>query len=637
MFLQSIRLCRGYFESSSQYKYINLTKSHNSYNIIVNVLLLASIRLIYGFYFRYGPSGPPKPISCDHGKKPGAYRCKEITLSDQTKFHGKFYINSGKISELKTKQDWFILKYTDCNVPKQSRPTDNSRGKKLMTVKYFIYKHSTKERVPVCQKAFIDTIRISQSRVRGVVHRFFISGSMPKENRGGDRKTNLFHPKKTSVLQFIKKFKAVETHYCRSKTSTRVYLDSVLNIKRIWKMYNNELTDDDLKVKESYFRYVFRHNFNIGFGKPSTDECSTCISLRERIKHSTDPASKQTFMTELRVHKLKAKAFYKFLQESREDLLTISFDCQKNQVLPRVQDQSAYYSRQIYKYNLAIVVGHSKIKMTKDNVYMYHWEENQYNKTPNEIISALYNCLCKLDIPDNVKVIRLASDGCGGQNKNYFMIGMLGKWLLDNSPKNIKHIEYFFPMVGHSFLPSDRVFGMIEREIKKCNTIISPDEYTDIFSRFGTVVPLAGNNFGWKEAVSKVLRPPAQWHFKFNQTKRFYLKRSQKGHDVKIKGEQHYRSDYGKYQRICKPGLKYKDMNVPNQIPPGVPINKLKLKDVTKLLAKHFGDDWRSLDLLSYYKDVEIKNNDTAVNDEAIPLDIIPLCDNIVEETVLVV
>lgn len=511
------------------------------------------------------------------------------------------------------KQDNFILKYTNCNVPKCSRVVDNSKGVKSMSVKYFIYKSSTKQRIPVCQKAFLDTLRLSRNRVIGVVYRFFKSGEMPKETRGGDRKLNLYQAKKKSVVEFIKKFKVIEGHYCRSKTSCRVYLNSDLNIKKMWKLYDREITDEALKVKESYFRYIFRYNFNIGFGTPRTDECSICNSLNERIKHSTNAADKLNCMTELRVHKLKAKAFYLCLKESRDDLMTVSFDCQKNQVLPRVQDQSAYYSRQIYKYNLTIVVGHSKSKLTKDNVFVYHWEENQCNKSPNEICSAVYDRLCNLHIPQNVKVLRLASDGCGGQNKNYFMMGMLGKWLLDKCPKNVKYIEYLFPMVGHSFLPSDRVFGLIEKEIKKHNTIITPEEYTEIFSMFGTVVPLADKNYDWKSALVNVVRPPGQWHFQFNPTKRFYLKRCKKGHDVKIKGEVHYRSDFGKYKRFCKAGLQFTNINTPKQIPPGIPLTNLKVRDVTKLLAKHFGEDWRSLEVLSFYKDIE--ENNTPEND----------------------
>ncbi|KAJ8871345.1 hypothetical protein PR048_027662 [Dryococelus australis] len=95
------------------------------------------------------------------------------------------------------------------------------------------------------------------------------------------------------------------------------------------------------------------------------------------------------------------------------------------------------------------------------NVFIYNWEENVHKKSQNEICSAVYHCLSNHDIPQNINVLCLASDGCGGQMKNKFMMDILGKWLLDKGHTNIKHIEYFFPIVGHSFVPSDRVFGLI--------------------------------------------------------------------------------------------------------------------------------------------------------------------------------
>lgn len=64
-------------------------------------------------------------------------------------------------------------------------------------------------------------------------------------------------------------------------------ISSELNIKKLWRIYNAE-AQDSLKVKESYFRYVFCTNFNIEFGTPSADACSTCISFEEKIKHSNN-------------------------------------------------------------------------------------------------------------------------------------------------------------------------------------------------------------------------------------------------------------------------------------------------------------------------------------------------------------
>lgn len=75
-------------------------------------------------------------------------------------------------------------------------------------------------------------------------------------------------------------------------------------------------------------------------------------------------------------------------------MVTISYDCQKNQLLPKVTDQSAYYSYKIYMYTLTAVIRDSNL--------------------------------------------RSVSAGCGGQNKNSTMIGMLGTWFLKSAPNYLK-------------------------------------------------------------------------------------------------------------------------------------------------------------------------------------------------------
>src|SRR5258705_9616160 len=115
-----------------------------------------------------------------------------------------------------------------------------------------------------------------------------------------------------------------------------------------------------LKVKRSFFRSIFTLNYNIGFGSPVTDACSRCMELSENIKSETDASKKKDLIIEHRVHRLRGGAFFKKLQEEKDDMVTFSFDCQKNLVNPKVPDQVAYYSRQIYTYNFTIVQGSSK-------------------------------------------------------------------------------------------------------------------------------------------------------------------------------------------------------------------------------------------------------------------------------------
>lgn len=97
-------------------------------------------------------------------------------------------------------------------------------------------------------------------------------------------------------------------------------------------------------------------------------------------------------MTEYHIHKLRAKYFFKLLETDESHILVMSFDCQKNLPLPKIPDQSVYYSRQLYFYNFTVVIGSSHSNLNKDNVYAYTWTEEVSNKGSNEISSAVYHC-----------------------------------------------------------------------------------------------------------------------------------------------------------------------------------------------------------------------------------------------------
>lgn len=109
-----------------------------------------------------------------------------------------------------------------------------------------------------------------------------------------------------------------------------------------------------LAVKLSFFRKIFNTQYNVGFGTPRTDVCSTCLSLREKIKQEKDAGKKTELITEKRVHRPQYKAFYSKLKDTDNNTLILSFDCQKNLVLPKIPDQSTYYSRQFYFQNFTI-------------------------------------------------------------------------------------------------------------------------------------------------------------------------------------------------------------------------------------------------------------------------------------------
>ena len=85
------------------------------------------------------------------------------------------------------------------------------------------------------------------------------------------------------------------------------------------------------------------------------------------------------------------------------------------------------------------------------------------------------------------KYIRLFCDGCGGKNKNSHIVHVLIFFFVNHAPPEIEDIQITYPVRGHSFLPADRVFGRLEKEISKFPVITSKDEYLDKFSQFGDV------------------------------------------------------------------------------------------------------------------------------------------------------
>lgn len=77
-------------------------------------------------------------------------------------------------------------------------------------------------------------------------------------------------------------------------------------------------------------------------------------------------------------------------------------------------------------------------------------------------------------------------------------IDIIGLWLGNNaSIIKVAIICITFPLVGHSFLPSNKDFGRIEKDIKKEITIFNQDNNTNIF--FPRKNSLAGKYFDFKK------------------------------------------------------------------------------------------------------------------------------------------
>ncbi|XP_039279730.1 uncharacterized protein LOC120350428 isoform X1 [Nilaparvata lugens] len=310
--------------------------------------------------------------------------------------------------------------------------------------------------VKVCQKCFLDVLRISKFRVQRLCRKELMTGVSPQELWGGDHRSKHSELKLTEVKKFIESLHTVESHYCRGK-SKRQYLPSHLSIQHLCNAYNEKVNDDEgLKVKYEYFRNVFVENYNVGFVSPATDQCSKCLELKERIKcTSISEVERSTLKTELAIHKKRAETFFALLKEEKENELTYSFDCQKNFIFPKLTDQSAYFLRQFYVYNFTMCLGTSKACQTRENTFIYGWSELEAKKGSSEIATCIVHRLSNTTFPEQVDTIRLFADRAGGQNKNTIVITAVLNWLTVEAPPHIGKIVMHFPVPGHSYIQPD--------------------------------------------------------------------------------------------------------------------------------------------------------------------------------------
>lgn len=522
-------------------------------------------------------------------------------MRDVQEFHASFYKNNNKRD-----QDIFILKHCESQKPKRNRKRKETGNKAKTLILRYTVKRRDSLVVPVCRRAFQDILGVKKDRILNIMKKYQKNSVLPTENRGGDRIGHKNDNKRQAIKKFVESLKCTESHYCRSKTFNRIYLPAELSINKLWKLYNDCMdNNEELKVKECFFRDYFNKNFNIGFGTPKTDLCSTCLQYKTNIKqHALGTAERENFEAQQKLHKLRANAFYQILQEERDDLVTFSFDCQKNLALPKLPDQSAYFSMQIIFFHLAIICGSSRSSLNSENVRSFVWTELEYQRSSNQVASALHFTLKNFEFGKEVATVRLCCDGCGAQNKNSTVVGMLNYWLQFEAPPQIKKIEIVYPVVGHSYIPPDRLFGKIERIYKKTTVVINPNEYIAMVKKFATVyrvgfeVPVND----WRSETQKVFKQPGYWHFKFQPSKRIIIIKGNGGSPL-VRGEAFYRNNLCIPKSLCKRGKHVTQIEL-RPLVAGVPINNDKKRSIEKLLEKHYGENWEQNDSLDYFKDI---------------------------------
>lgn len=297
---------------------------------------------------------------------------------------------------------------------------------------------------------------------------------------------------KVQIDTHIKGFPKRSSHYSRERNDRKYYLSSDLNISKMHMMYLEKyeptnyqrLTSGEQCQPQVTYDFFYRHftsNYNISFGVPRSDTCQTCDRLVNLIAAETDVESKVALQTEKAVHIRKAEIFYRNLKEKsalakeNPNVETLCFDYQQNLPLPHIPAGDLFYKRQLWVYNFCIFSAKSGIS----TFYMY--DEATGKKGSNEVISFIEHYI-QTFLPPDVTDLYIFSDNAFAQNKNQTLVKYLYT-LINIESNNITQVIHQYPEPGHSFLPCDRSFGLIEKNKRRKERVYTPEEWRNLVQK----------------------------------------------------------------------------------------------------------------------------------------------------------
>lgn len=241
--------------------------------------------------------------------------------------------------------------------------------------------------------------------------------------------------------------------------------------------------------------------------RPRSDTCRVCDSFKVKVDAAQNEQAKLQLQGEWDLHKARAQNAYHQLKEdtlyakSNPQVLLLSFDLQQTLPTPQLTTNVVFYKRQLWTYNFGVHTGGT------DERFAYMWHEGIAARGSTEIGSCLYRHLST--ISTHATHLILYSDSCGGQNRNIHLL-CLYLHIVGNHSLPFDVIDHKFMVPGHSYLPNDRDFGVIEQARRRRQQIYTPSEWYELVrsacrtSPF-TVVEMSSENFVAIKELTKLI------------------------------------------------------------------------------------------------------------------------------------
>lgn len=344
-------------------------------------------------------------------------------------------------------------------------------------VEYYVPR--TESNVRICQKTLCNIFQITPHCLQILQQK--IKFKKPLKNERGkhdNRKNKVSHESRELVKNHISSFPQQENHYSRN-TSNKKCLNPDLSKKKMWKLFLGK--NPGVVCSLHLYRDVFNKDFNLRFVVPRSDTCAYCDRLYVRMLSAKSENELKAVETESKIHHMRADLAYKSLAQDastskkNRNTVVVCVDLQQVLFCPNLTHNNMFYQRQLSCYNLAIS------NQANSKSMMFFWDETVGKRGAAEVSSCIlkYTEIHFTPLkPGEACVLIFWSDRCIGQNNNWRMIALMQHLVVGNY---FSSVEQKFTTTGHSFLPCDRDFAVIERA-KKGTKVYIPMHWVEVIA-----------------------------------------------------------------------------------------------------------------------------------------------------------
>ena len=226
----------------------------------------------------------------------------------------------------------------------------------------------------------------------GIITEFVRAKTKPESNAAtmsADLRGKTPNPRKLDdevIRAHIMSFQPQVTHYTLENAPNHRYLEPHLTITDMWKHYNSE--HDPI----SYIAYqrIFQ-SMNIGFGKPSQDDCDTCESFNNHGKEENHDKENCEKCNVLKLHLERAKKARKFYLKDHQDIpdnfSIFTADMQKVVLLRKMTIKEHFFVSRLVVFN------ESFASVKEDCDYTILWHEGISGRKATDVASAFVKCI----------------------------------------------------------------------------------------------------------------------------------------------------------------------------------------------------------------------------------------------------